>query len=660
MRTSQRTGTAIAAPATTPATVPAHRNVTRSTHRRCTLSQARATVAPLPTTVPALETSTLRPTVTDAGPFAATATSAPAATFECSAFDSSVLDSSLPSVGGQWWRRAVVYQVYVRSFCDGDGDGVGDLAGVVAKLPYLAGLGVDGLWLNPFYASPGHDHGYDVADHCAVDPAYGSLEGFDHLLATAHAHHIRVILDVVPNHASIAHPWFTAALAAGAGSAQRGRFHFADGRGVDGELPPNNWRSIFGGPAWTRISEPDGSPGQWYLHTFAPEQPDWNWTHPDVPAHFEQVLSFWLDRGVDGFRIDVAQGLHKKAGLPDHPHAAADETTGDPVNPYAWNQPAVHQVWRTWRTLVEDYTAADGRDRLLIGEVGLTDPAAVADYTRPDELHHTFCFPFAHAGFDADEYRHVIDTALAHHPGGVAWVANNHDLPRAVTHHTPTSPEDLHDLPAGADPAHIGLARARAAAALMLALPGAVYLYQGEELGLPDVADLPVTVLKDPMYHRSGGTRPGRDGCRVPLPWTTNPDHHHGFSPPATTTPAWLPQPPAWADLAADTQHHTTTSTLNLYRQALALRRTIPDLATTTLTWHHNTPPGLLALTRGTHLTTYTNTTHHPIPTPHPHPGQPILTTHPTPHPHDTIPPNTTVWYHHDTPINDTHDADAI
>ena len=554
-------------------------------------------------------------------------------------------DVPLRGLGSEWWRRAVVYQVYLRSFCDADGDGVGDLAGVVEKLPYLAGLGVDGLWLNPFYASPGHDHGYDVADHCAVDPAYGSLEGFDHLVAVAHAHDIRVILDVVPNHASIAHPWFAAAVAAGPGSAERARFHFADGHGADGSEPPNNWRSIFGGPAWTRIAEPDGSPGQWYLHTFAPEQPDWNWTHPDVPALFERVLRFWLDRGVDGFRVDVAQGLHKAPGLPDHPDAAADEATGDPVNPNAWNQPAVHQVWRTWRALVEDYTARDGRDRLLIGEVGLTDPAAVADYTRPGELHHTFCFPFAHATFDADTYRTVITTALTHHPHGVAWVANNHDLPRAVTRHTPTSQEEL---PAGADPAQIGLARARAAAALMLALPGAVYLYQGEELGLPDVADLPPTVLKDPMYHRSGGTRPGRDGCRVPLPWTTSPDHHHGFSPPATTTPAWLPQPPTWADLAADTQHHTTTSTLNLYRQALALRRTIPDLATTTLTWHTNTPPGLLALTRGTHLTTYTNTTHHPIPTPHPHPGQPILTTHPTPHPTNTIPPNTTVWYHHD------------
>ncbi|NYH93122.1 glycoside hydrolase family 13 protein [Actinopolymorpha rutila] len=555
-------------------------------------------------------------------------------------------DASLHELGSEWWRRAVVYQVYVRSFCDADGDGVGDLAGVVEKLPYLAGLGVDGLWLNPFYASPGHDHGYDVADHCAVDPAYGSLEGFDDLVAAAHGHGIRVILDVVPNHASIAHPWFTAALAAGPGSPARARFHFADGRGPGGNQPPNNWRSIFGGPAWTRISEPDGTPGQWYLHTFAAEQPDFNWTHPDVPAHFEHVLRFWLDRGVDGFRVDVAQGLHKKAGLPDHPDAAADEATGDPVNPNAWNQPAVHQVWRSWRRLVRDYTAADGRDRLLIGEVGLTDPAAVGDYTRPGELHHTFCFPFAHARFDAQTYRSVIDTALRHHPAGVAWVANNHDLPRSVTRHTPTHDEDL---PAGTDPAQIGLARARAAAAaaLMLALPGAVYLYQGEELGLPDVLDLPPSLIKDPMYHRSNGTRPGRDGCRVPLPWTTSPDHHHGFSPPATTTPAWLPQPPTWADLAADTQHHTTTSTLNLYRQALALRRTIPDLTTTTLTWHNNTPPGLLALSRGTHLTTYTNTTNHPIPTPHP--GQPILTTHPTPHPTDTIPPNTTVWYHHDT-----------
>ncbi|MBE1608233.1 alpha-amylase family glycosyl hydrolase [Actinopolymorpha pittospori] len=510
----------------------------------------------------------------------------------------------------------------------------------MAKLPYLAELGVDGLWLNPFYPSPGHDHGYDVSDYCAVDPAYGNLECFDRLVDKAHALGLRVIIDVIPNHCSISHPWFQDALAAPAGSPERARFHFADGRGQGGELPPNNWRSIFGGPAWARVAEPDGTPGQWYLHTFAAEQPDFNWDHPEVGPHFEKVLGFWFDRGVDGFRIDVAHGLHKAPGLPDHPHAADDELSGHPQNPHAWNQPAVHQVWRTWRALADSYTALDGRQRVLIGEVGLLDASAVADYQRDDELHQTFYFPFLHADFDATTLHATIDqglTATAGTNGGVTWVLNNHDMPRAVTRYAGGQP--------GATPGDttLGVARARAAAALMLALPGATYLYQGEELGLPEVVDLPLTVLKDPMYHRSNGARRGRDGCRVPLPWANNP-HHHGFSPPTTTTPPWLPQPTTWTELAVETQQATTTSTLHLYQQALTIRTNHPDLTTTTLTWTPTTHPGLLTFTRGTHFACTTNTTNHPLPNPHPH-AQPLLTTHPTPHNPHTIPPNTTTWW---------------
>ncbi len=282
-----------------------------------------------------------------------------------------------------WWRTGVIYQVYVRSFQDSDGDGVGDLGGVRARLPYLRSLGVDAIWLNPFYASPQHDHGYDVSDYMAVHHEYGDLATFDGLVRDAHRLDLKVIVDVVPNHCSIEHSWFTAAVAAGPGSPERQRFHFADGRGQYGELPPNNWRSIFGGPAWHRISEPDGTPGQWYLHTFAPEQADFNWDHPEVAEHFEEVLRFWLDRGVDGLRIDVAHGLHKSDGLPDHEFAIDDELTGDPVNPHAWNQPEVHDVWRSWRALAEEYTERTGRERVLVGEVGVLDTAELASYQRP-------------------------------------------------------------------------------------------------------------------------------------------------------------------------------------------------------------------------------------------------------------------------------------
>ncbi len=496
----------------------------------------------------------------------------------------------------------------MRSFQDSDGDGVGDLGGVRARLPYLRSLGVDAIWLNPFYASPQHDHGYDVADHLAVHHEYGDLATFDRLVDDAHRLDLKVIVDVVPNHCSIEHAWFTAAVAAGPDSPERRRFHFADGRGPYGELPPNNWRSIFGGPAWHRINEPDGTPGQWYLHTFAPEQADFNWRHPAVAEHFEAILRFWLDRGVDGLRIDVAHGLHKRDGLPDHEFAIDDELTGDPVNPYAWNQPEVHDVWRSWRVLAEEYTERTGQERVLIGEVGVLDTAELASYQRPDELHQSFFFEFLRAPWNAESLSRVIDRGLetvGAHDSPVAWVLNNHDMPRSVTRYAGGAPG------VSAGDVDLGLTRARAAALLMLALPGSVYLYQGEELGLPEVVDLPDAVLTDPMFRRSGGARRGRDGCRVPLPWTSA-DDAFGFSPTGSHTPAWLPQPEWFAHYAVDRQLESGESMLHLYREALALRHRVPALTTGRFRWLP-TEPGVLAFTRGDNLICVVNCSDRPV-----------------------------------------------
>ncbi|WP_433021938.1 glycoside hydrolase family 13 protein [Kribbella sp. CA-294648] len=536
-----------------------------------------------------------------------------------------------PSAGPGWWRNAVIYQVYVRSFHDSDGDGIGDLSGVRARLPYLRSLGVDGLWLNPFFPSPQHDHGYDVSDYCAVHPDYGTIDTFDRLIRDAHRLDLKVMIDVVPNHCSIEHPWFAEALAAGPGSPERARFHFADGTGRYGELPPNNWRSIFGGSAWRRV--PDG---QWYLHTFAAEQADFNWRHPDVASYFEQVLRFWFDRGVDGLRIDVAHGLHKRDGLPDHEHAGHDELTGDPVNPHAWNQPEVHDVWRSWRTIAEEYTARTGRERVLVGEVGVLDAEQVAQYQRPDELHQNFFFEFLRADFDDRTLSEVIDRGLetiAASGSAVAWVLNNHDMPRSVTRYAGGAPG------AHAGDVELGLTRARAAALLMLALPGSAYLYQGEELGLPEVTDLPDEVLVDPMFHRTNGVRRGRDGCRVPLPWAMGQDHF-GFSAGLAASTPWLPQPDWFADHAVDLLLDSGSSMLHLYREAIALRRLIPALSSSDFRWLP-TEPGVLAFTRGDGFACVVNCSSRPVCTPVD--GDLVLAS--DPEAGEKLPANSAAWF---------------
>lgn len=448
-----------------------------------------------------------------------------------------------------WWSHAVFYQVYPRSFRDSNGDGVGDLDGLVEHLDHLSKLGVDAIWLNPVTVSPMADHGYDVADPRDVDPLFGGIGAMDRLTEAAHALGIKVTMDLVPNHTSSQHPWFQVALAAGADSLQRGRYIFREGTGPGGVHPPNNWVSIFGGPAWTRVVEPDGNPGQYYLHLFDPEQPDLNWDNPEVFDDLEKTLRFWLGRGVDGFRIDVAHGMAKPAGLPDMAVAESAllrNTDDDP----RFNNAGVHDIHRGIRSVLNDYP-----DAVAVGEIWVFDNDEFAKYLRPDELHLGFNFRLVRAEFDAAEVREAIENSLAaaELAGSPAtWTLSNHDVEREVSRY------------GGGE---VGLARARAMALVMLALPGAVFVYNGEELGLPNV-DLPDEVLQDPVWERSGFSERGRDGCRVPLPWSGDVPPF-GFS---ASEDVWLPMPPEWATLTVSAQEHDPESTLGFFRRAIELR----------------------------------------------------------------------------------------
>ncbi|MGW0468179.1 glycoside hydrolase family 13 protein [Streptomyces sp. NPDC003027] len=470
-----------------------------------------------------------------------------------------------------WWRDAVIYQVYVRSFADSDGDGIGDLRGARERLPHLARLGADAVWLTPFYASPQADGGYDVADYRAVDPVFGDLADADDLVRTAHELGLRVIVDIVPNHTSERHPWFTAARA-GAGP-ERDRYIFRPGRGEDGAEPPNDWESVFGGPAWTRVAD-----GSWYLHLFAPEQPDLNWENAEVRAEFDSVFRFWLDLGVDGFRIDVAHGMVKAEGLPDIGHGRQARLIGTQRLPF-FDQDGVHEIHRGWRRLLESY----GPDRIGVAEAWAPTPERLALYVRPDELHQAFNFQFLNCPWDAAALRSVVEESLratASVGAPTTWVLSNHDVVRHTTRY------------GAGDPA-TGLRRGRAAALLMLGLPGSVYLYQGEELGLPEVTDLPDRLRQDPAFLRGEGQDGLRDGCRVPLPWTAE-GPSFGFGPAGS----WLPQPPEWAALSVAAQSGVPGSTLELYRAALRLRREHPALGAGDAVEWLEVPAGVLAFRR--------------------------------------------------------------
>jgi alpha-glucosidase len=535
-----------------------------------------------------------------------------------------------------WWRHAVIYQIYPRSFADGDGDGIGDLPGITSRLGHLEELGVDAVWLSPFYPSPQADAGYDVADYRAVDPIFGALHDVDALIAEAHARDIKVIVDLVPNHTSSAHAWFSAALA---GGPERDRYIFRDGRGPGGDEPPNTWQSVFGGSAWERVIEPDGRPGQWYLHLFDVTQPDLNWDNPQVRADFVDILRFWLDRGVDGFRVDVAHGMVKQADLADWeaPNVilgGIGDADGPP--PPMWDQEGVHEIYRQWRAVLDAYPGA----RILVAEAWVSSPERLARYVRPDEMHQAFNFGYLDAAWTAAAQRASIDASLAANaPVGATttWVLSNHDVVRHSSRlGLPVGTERPRGIGAD-DPqpdAALGLRRARAATLLMLALPGSAYLYQGEELGLPEHTTLPDAVRQDPAWFRSGHTQRGRDGCRVPLPWEADAPSY-GFGP---SDASWLPQPPEWAEYALDRQRGVPGSTYEMYRSALRLRHE-HGLGSGVLSWLEG-PTDVLTLRNGS-VVVSTNFGADPA---EPPAGATVVLTSEPLTPDGRIPADVTVW----------------
>ncbi len=500
-----------------------------------------------------------------------------------------------------WWRDAVFYQIYPRSFRDTNGDGEGDLAGVIGGLPYLQSLGIDAVWLSPFYRSPNRDGGYDISDPRDVDPRFGELRDAERLIEIAHAQNIRVIFDLVPNHFSSDHQWFGTALKSGPGSPERARFHFYDGRGLAGSQPPNNWNSIFGGPAWTRVTESDGAPGQWYLHLFDSSQPDLNWENPEVALDFEMTLRFWLDRGVDGFRIDVAHGLVKDRILVDHPdpesltRALRLDLLDMDVELRAkllsdipfFDRDGVHDIYRSWRKILNSY---DG-DRMSVAEAWVHPSYRATRYIRSDELHQIFNFDFMIVDWKSAALKEAIQRTLSDMAtvgAPATWVLNNHDSMRVISRL------------GGGD---LGARKARALALLTQSLPGALYIYQGEELGLADVL-LQDNDRQDPVFTRTKGADKGRDGCRVPLPWNST-LVNFGF----TTGKPWIPIPSEWTSKTVDQQTHDPSSFLSFYRKSVALRKNHPALGGEgAITWLP-APEGILQFSREPGLTVVVNTT---------------------------------------------------
>ncbi|WP_194893013.1 glycoside hydrolase family 13 protein [Catenulispora pinisilvae] len=513
-----------------------------------------------------------------------------------------------------WWRDAVIYQVYIRSFADGNGDGVGDVAGLRSRLPYLAALGVDALWLNPWYASPQVDAGYDVSDYRRLDPLFGTLEDAKALIADAHAHGLRLILDIVPNHTSDQHPWFQEALTAAPGSPARSRYHFRPGRGVDGSEPPTDWPSIFGGPAWTRTVDADGKPGDWFLHLFAPEQPDLNWTNPEVRAEFESILRFWLDLGVDGFRIDVAHGLTKDPAFPDVASTSTGMLDGVAADHPYFDRDETLAIYEGWRRVADSYEG----ERVFVAEAWVADASRVARYLTPTRLHTAFNFGLLSCPWDATALRTEIEATLgvlAAVGAPATWVLSNHDVIRHATRYgrAQTSLADARRLYGTPVDHALGERRARAAMQLINALPGGTYVYQGEELGLPEVEDLPPEAWQDPSRHHGGHDGPVRDGCRVPLPWSGD-AAPFGFSPAGATAAPWLPQPAEWKNRTAAAEEQDPHSTLSHYRALLRirrewLRRGLGD--GTPLEWLA-APSGVLAFRRGEVLC-YANLSEAPV-----------------------------------------------
>ena len=540
-----------------------------------------------------------------------------------------------------WWRQATVYQIYPRSFADADGDGIGDLRGILSRVPYLEALGIDAVWMSPFYPSALADGGYDVDDYRDIDPRIGTLDDFDELVAALHAVGIRVIVDIVPNHSSDRHAWFQEALASPKGSAARARYIFRDGRGERGELPPADWQSMFGGPAWTQV--PDG---QWYLHLFAKEQPDFNWDNEEVRQDFLTTLRFWSDRGVDGFRVDVAHALAKH--LPEKlPSFVEIMTMTEPGQNLLFDRDEVHDIYAEWRTVFNEYTPP----RIAVAEAWVGTAERRARYASLNGLGQAFNFDLLQADFDAAQFRKIITENLAQSAASgssTTWVLCNHDVQRHPTRYglpasstTPTSSIGMMDVPsktwlmAGAPEEDLdrdrGLRRARAATLFMLGLPGSAYLYQGEELGLHEVSEIPDSARQDPAFFRNKGVEIGRDGCRVPLPWTiTGPALGFGEG------SAHLPQPAWFADHSVEAQDDDSASTLNLYRAALRLRRELQGAEA--LEWVETESVDVLRFRRPNGWQVVANFGAEPTTLP---PGQIVLSSRPV---GDTLPGETTVW----------------
>jgi len=537
-----------------------------------------------------------------------------------------------------WWRDAVIYQVYPRSFADSNGDGIGDLPGITSRLEHLEQLGVDALWLSPFYPSPQRDGGYDVADYRDVDPQFGTLADFDRLTDRAHTLGIRVIVDLVPNHCSWDHPAFRAALAAAPGSPERALFHFRDGLGANGDLPPNDWPCMFEGPAWTQITEPDGTVGQWYLHLFDSSQPDWNWDNQAVHDDFEATLRFWLDRNVDGFRVDVCDAMVKADGLPDWPHPTHGVIEPiDGMMPPMWDQEGIHDIFRSWRRVLQSYEGS----RILCAEAWLP-PQRTARIVRSDEMNQAFNFAYLEQRWDGAAIRSTIVSSLEANDAVSApttWVLSNHDVMRHASRFGYDGAVAL-EAGVGADDPQpdraLGLQRARAATALMLALPGSAYLYQGEELGLPEVTDLPDDVRQDPVWERSGHRIRGRDGCRVPVPWEAA-KPSFGFSS-MSSSETWLPQPDYFGSYARAGQNLDPKSTLRLYRRALEIRRTL----TGAISWDDTAADGTIAFSRGD-VNVLANVNAEPAALPKG--ARVILSSNAHLGPTLRVMPNTTVWF---------------
>jgi len=527
--------------------------------------------------------------------------------------------TSLPA--RPWWLDAVVYQVYVRSFADANGDGRGDLQGIIDHLDHLQQLGVDAIWLCPCFPSPQMDHGYDVADYFDIEPTYGDLATFDRMVAAAKERHIKVMLDVVPNHCSNQHAWFQAALAAPKGSPERDRYYFRDGKGEHGELPPNNWTAIFGGPAWTRITEPDGTLGQWYLHVFTPWQPDFNWENEDVADHFDRMLRFWFDRGVEGFRVDAVGVVGKTEGLPDQviDPAAGTATEQAGKNEHIQFKPRAHDYWRRWRRVIDAYQAEHPhRDLVTVSEAYTPGrPDLLLKFVEPDQFHQSFNFDLMLAPGIAGPIRQSVAEVydvLTAAGASLTWTLNNHDTQRAVTRYGRANATEMVSwtknnlvyVDAPVDEA-LGLRRAEAMIAFAAGLPGSLYLYQGEEFGLPEVLDVPADRREDPLFARTGGKEIGRDGCRIPLPWTSDPATSFGFSPADPAEP-WLPLPSDWGNHAASTQADDPTSTLALYRHLMGRRRALE--ASAPLVWALADSDEVVAYHRGRVLVVLNVTDH--------------------------------------------------